>query len=46
LWVEVLCFDQETTTRPCTVAVEAPSREALDNLSADLNAEPEDVREE
>ena len=44
--VEVLSFDQETMTRPCTVTVRAPSREALDNLSADLDAEPEDVREE
>jgi hypothetical protein len=44
--IEVLSFDQETMTRPCTVTVSAPSREALDNLSADLDAEPEDVREE
>jgi hypothetical protein len=44
--VEVLSFDQETMTRPGTVTVSAPSREALDNLSADLDAEPEDVREE
>jgi hypothetical protein len=44
--VEVVSFDQETMTRPCTVTVRAPSREALDTLSADLDAEPEDVREE
>ena len=44
--VEFLSIDQETMTRPCTVTVRAPSREALDNLSAKLNAEPEDLREE
>jgi hypothetical protein len=44
--VEVVSFDQETMTRPCTVTVRARSREALDTLSADLDAEPEDVREE
>ena len=44
--VELLSIDQETTTRPCTVAVSALSREGLDKLSAYLHAEPEDVREE
>jgi len=44
--VEFLSIDQETTTRPCTVAVGAPSREALDKLSAYLHAEPQDVRQE
>ena len=44
--VEFLSIDQETTTRPCTVAVSAPSWEALDKLSAYLHAEPEDVRQE
>jgi hypothetical protein len=44
--VELLSIDQETTTRPCTEAVSALSREGLDKLSAYLHAEPEDVREE
>ena len=44
--VELLSIDQETTTRPCTVAVSALSREGLDKLSAYLHAEPEAVREE
>jgi hypothetical protein len=44
--VEFLSFDQETMTRPCTVAVSAASREALDRLSAYLHAEPENVRQE
>ena len=44
--VEFLSIDQETTTRPCTMAVSAPSREVLDKLSAYLHAEPEDVRQE
>jgi hypothetical protein len=39
--VEVLSFDQETTTRPCTVTVSASSREALDKLSAYLHAVPD-----
>jgi hypothetical protein len=43
--VEIVSFDQGTMTRPCTVTVKAPSREALDNLSAKLDAEPQDVRE-